>query len=237
MTVVLHQPPRPQGWDVPNMSPFCIKLETYLRMTKIPYVLGKGNPMKAPKGKIPYIEYKGELIGDSGLIIEVLNRDYKIDLDSDLSDTERSIAHAFRSLIEEATYFRGAYLRWSEAESWSFVKGLLLKILPPVIGALILKKIRKNFMAGIKAQGTGRHSLDDVKKMMKHDLKAISVFLADKKFFMGEKVTLVDATVYSFLISFSRIPWQSDIKKFINSELPNIGPYCDRMKALYWADV
>lgn len=52
--ITLHQPPPPPGWNVPNMSPFCVKLETYLRMAKLPYQTAPGNPLQAPLGKIPY---------------------------------------------------------------------------------------------------------------------------------------------------------------------------------------
>ena len=33
--ITLHQPPR--AWGMPNVSPFCVKLETYLRMTGVEY--------------------------------------------------------------------------------------------------------------------------------------------------------------------------------------------------------
>ena len=33
--VILHQPPA--AWGLPNPSPFCAKLETYLRMAEIPF--------------------------------------------------------------------------------------------------------------------------------------------------------------------------------------------------------
>ena len=55
--IVLHQPPR--AWGTPNISPFCAKLETYLRMTEIPYSIGKFSRSKAPKGKVPFIEISG----------------------------------------------------------------------------------------------------------------------------------------------------------------------------------
>ena len=40
---------------------------------------------QAPKGKVPYIEYKGKRIGDSTLIIEMLTKKKGIDLDCDLT--------------------------------------------------------------------------------------------------------------------------------------------------------
>jgi hypothetical protein len=43
--------------DLPNASPFCMKLEIYLRMANLPYeIVLNADSRKAPKGKLPYIE-------------------------------------------------------------------------------------------------------------------------------------------------------------------------------------
>ena len=55
----------PSQWSLPNPSPFCMKLETYLRMAKLPfeavYVI---NPGKGPKKKLPTINDDGKILGD-----------------------------------------------------------------------------------------------------------------------------------------------------------------------------
>jgi Glutathione S-transferase N-terminal domain len=44
------------AFGLPNPSPSCMKLETYLRMTGIPFeIIPNASLAKAPKGKIPYI--------------------------------------------------------------------------------------------------------------------------------------------------------------------------------------
>ena len=50
--ITLHQFAR--VWDIPNLSPFCSKVETYLRMAGIPYEVADAIPPTAPKGKLPY---------------------------------------------------------------------------------------------------------------------------------------------------------------------------------------
>ena len=43
-----------------NASPFCMKLEMYLRMAGLPYeAVNSGDVMKAPKRKLPYIDDGG----------------------------------------------------------------------------------------------------------------------------------------------------------------------------------
>jgi glutathione S-transferase len=55
----------PRLFSIPNLSPFCSKLETWLRIAGIPYdVVDTPNPRKSPKGKLPFIEDAGLRIGD-----------------------------------------------------------------------------------------------------------------------------------------------------------------------------
>jgi glutathione S-transferase len=69
--ITLVQFPRRLG--VPNPSPFCVKLELWLKLAGIPYTVQyQVMPGKAPKKKIPYIVEGGRMMGDSTLIIEHL---------------------------------------------------------------------------------------------------------------------------------------------------------------------
>lgn len=56
--IILHQFARPNN-GVPSLSPFCLKMETYLRMADLPYQNYFGGKRSA-KGKMPRIEYYHE---------------------------------------------------------------------------------------------------------------------------------------------------------------------------------
>src|SRR5215470_14397806 len=72
--IKLHQG---QRWrNLPNLSPPCVKLETWLRMAAIPYESAPPDLAEAPKGKVPFIEDAGVKMGDSTLIVEYLKRTY-----------------------------------------------------------------------------------------------------------------------------------------------------------------
>ena len=72
----------PRMFSIPNLSPFCCKLETWLRIAGIPYeVVDTLEPRKAPKGKLPFIEDAGLRMGDTSLIIEHLVRTRGVDPD------------------------------------------------------------------------------------------------------------------------------------------------------------
>ena len=98
-TVVLHQFPPSE-----LSSPPCLKLETFLRMTKIPYE-NEYSFKFSKKGKIPWIEFNGQEIADSNFCIQFLKGEFKVDIDSHLNDTEKGIAHSVRTMLEENTYW------------------------------------------------------------------------------------------------------------------------------------
>ena len=61
------------AFGLPNASPFCMKLETYLRMAGLPFeapVVSLRELGRAPKGKMPYIEDGVRIPADSTFIME-----------------------------------------------------------------------------------------------------------------------------------------------------------------------
>lgn len=77
-SVKLHQ--FPVGKEIPSTSPFCLKVETFLRINSIPYENNRGYKM-GKKGKLPWIEYNGERTADSKFIIEYLRNKFEANLD------------------------------------------------------------------------------------------------------------------------------------------------------------
>ena len=102
-TIVLHQF-RPSSSGVVSVSPPCLKLETFLRMVKLPYENDYSMAF-SKKGKMPWIEFNGRAIADSNFCIRFLEKEFQVDVDSHLSVTERAIGHCIRTMLEENTYW------------------------------------------------------------------------------------------------------------------------------------
>ena len=90
-----------EAWGIADPSPFCVKLDSFLREADIAYEAvpfeGRRSFAKAPKGKLPFIEDEdGTIVGDSTLIIERLSRQRRIDMDEALDDRQKCVSFAFR---------------------------------------------------------------------------------------------------------------------------------------------
>lgn len=223
-------------WGLRNASPFCMKVETYLRMTGLPYeTIHTLNLTKAPRGKLPYIEDRGRTLGDSGLIVEYLKSTYGDSLDQNLSPLERAQALALQRLIEEHLYWCGIYDRWAVDAHWALTKPAFFGSLPPLWRQIVPELARKTLLRQLHGQGMGRYSEQEIYAVGQKNLTALSDFLADKPFFLGESPTSLDAIAHAFLANILWAPIESSMKAHAQS-LANLEPYCRRMQVRYFYD-
>ena len=114
MTNAVHPPIKlfqfPRMFGIPNLSPFCCKLETWLRITRVPYeVVDTLDPRKGPKGKLPFIEDAGMRIADSSRIVDHLVKIRGVDPDGRLNTSERAIVLLVQRTLEEQAAEENGY--------------------------------------------------------------------------------------------------------------------------------
>jgi len=116
------------AFGLPNASPFCMKVENYLRMAGLQYEIAPhASHFKAPKGKLPYIEDGGKVVADSSFIIEYLKSTYGGALDAKLTPVENAQAVALKRMMEENLYWALVYSRWVEPQGWAVTKAEFFK--------------------------------------------------------------------------------------------------------------
>ena len=228
MTIELYQYRSAPGF--PNLSPFCMKVETWLRLAQLPYdIVWQMAPTKGPMGKLPLVRDDGVLIADSHSIIETLATKYDRDLDAGLDARQKAAARAFERLINEHFYWALVYARWIEADTWPQTRAIYFAPLPaplrPLVGFLARRGIRKD-LAG---HGLGRHPRDEVRRRGAQDLQALADWLGEQPYFMGEEPTALDASAYAFLANAGAAPVKSALNAMIDHH-PNLLAYCERMR-------
>lgn len=217
------------------MSPFCVKLECYLRVAEIPYELEAANMMKAPRGKVPYVDVDGTVLGDSQLIIEHLDRLRGKSLEDGLSAKDRAVAHTVRRMLEEGTYFSGMWLRWGTDEPFAHVAAEFRNFLPGptrLLLPLIKGKVRKMLVG----QGIGRHRPEDIVAFAKSDLSSVSEILGDKPFLFGDTPSTADCTLYGFLCASAGFPHESELRAFARTD-QRLVSFRERVEKRWWKDL
>ncbi|GMT23424.1 hypothetical protein PFISCL1PPCAC_14721, partial [Pristionchus fissidentatus] len=99
-TVYLYQ--LPGTAKMSSISPFCIKVEAFLRLHKIDFERRYSVWTRGSNGKVPFIELNGEEIADSALITTRLADHFKIQEYDNLSDA--NIGHMIASTVDQRTF-------------------------------------------------------------------------------------------------------------------------------------
>jgi glutathione S-transferase len=232
--ILLHH--IPGAWRLSSISPFCLKLETYLKMAGHDFqVVLDGNPSAAPKKKLPWIEYKGQKIGDSTLIIDYLTRQTGVDLNAGLSVRQRANARALRCLLEDHLYWVMVYDRWLVDQNWAWFKDVVLGSIPAPIRTVMQPLIRRQVKKQLAAQGIGRHSREEIHQMGIDDINAVADFLNDKAFMLGEEPSQVDASAYGQLANILQAPIETPVKE-AGIKQKNLLSYCARMQNRFYPE-
>ncbi|XP_065071184.1 failed axon connections homolog [Rhopilema esculentum] len=229
--VILHQ--FPPVASVPSLSPFCLKLETFLRMNKIPYE--NVHSLKVgKKGKMPWIEYKGERISDSSFIIDYLNKTFEIDMDKNLSKSEKAQSRALKVMLEEQSYFTLMYSRW--VDEFNEFKKVVSTHQKGIGFAVTFKMNQRKARSTLDHQGIGRHSKEEIYKIAEQDLRALSDYLGEKPYMMGAEATTLDATAFGLLANIVYSGLESPQFKMVKEEFCNLADYVERLKSEFWVD-
>ncbi|MGZ9275233.1 MAG: glutathione S-transferase family protein [Nitrospira sp.] len=234
MTIRLHK--FGEAWGIADPSPFCLKLESFLKEANVPYASVPFDPMrtlsKAPKGKLPFIELEdGTQIGDSTLIIDWLSHKQGIDADAPLDSKQRAVSLAFRRMLDEHLYWVGVYFRWLDEPGWSVIREAFFSDIPWPARPVIEMMQRRRHAAALKAQGTGRHSRDDICRLGRTDVEALSRLLADNTwFFDAPRPTLLDIWAHAFVGEIIAPPIDSPLKQ-ATLRFGNLTDHFNRLQA------
>lgn len=221
----------PGAWSLPTVSPFCLKLDAFLRMADIEHEsITAGTPFPGPKKKAPWIEYQGKKLGDSAIIIDFLKTEFGKDPDAHLSPAQRATAQAIQCLVEEHLYWAMVYDRWCRKENWATLKNTVLGSLPAALKPIIPPIARRGVKKQLEGHGMGLHSPAEIEALAAKDIGALADLLGDQTWFHGTQISSTDATVYSLLANIAFVEFESPMKGMIAGH-KNLTAWLGRFRA------
>jgi glutathione S-transferase len=214
-----------------NASPFCMKVEVFLRLSGLAYTTVEAMPMKSPKGKLPVIRDDGQVVADSEAIVIHLQQRHRDLLPEGLREPPRGADHALRRMLEEHSYFAALWLRWIDAAAWPLTCEAFFGELPAPLRALLPPLVRRKMGRDLRGQGLGRHTRDEICARACADLDALDAALGARDFFGGTEPATLDATTYAFLANTLWPPFDTPVRSHLQRNLPALVAYCERMQA------
>ncbi len=224
------------GFGLPDPSPFVMKVETLLKMAKLPYRTDTTGFAKAPKGKIPYVEDDGVVVPDSTFIRWHLEKKYRIDFDKGLDASQRATAWAFEKMAEDQLYWIVVNDRWTDDANFNKGPRKFFEKVPAPLRPLVVAMVRRKLRTTLHGQGIARHSPDEILALATRSIDAIADFLGDKPYFMGSEPTGVDATIFAFVCGVL-CPHFETRTRAVAERHDNLRRYVGRMTARFYPDL
>jgi len=233
--VIVHMYPRHE--KCANVSPFGLKLETWLRLHDIKYKPDHDCPSHAETSKSPWISYNGDEVTDSQLIIEFLTEKLGLAKAEAARPEDRVVSRGLRAILEDNLNF----CRSSEMFIFGDPEDLAGYLptffaMNKAINKFVTKRVVKMIGNQPKAQGIGRLKKDEVMKMVEDDLETVSLALGEKPFVLGNEASEIDAVLFGFLACIMYLgPLNHQIPKILD-KFSNLKAHTERMKEKLWPD-
>jgi len=220
-------------FGLPDASPFVMKGEMLLKLAGLEYQRSTKGFLRAPKGKLPYIDDGGTIVADSTLIRLYLEQKYSVDFDRELSTRERGIAWAAEKMLEDHLYWVLVYWRWMKDGNFEKGPKNFFKRAPALIRPLVIWKVRGKVRRNLHAHGIGRHNEAEMTAMSDRAFEALSQLLGDNPYLMGSRACGADATAFAFIAG-SLCPLFDSPAHAKARALPNLIAYRDRMMSEFY---
>jgi len=230
---------------LPSMSPYCLKVETWLKLNGVKYEnVPHNSKVRSKRGLLPFIELNGEEICDSDIIIKTLAKKFEKEMDEGLSNEQKNVQHAMVTMVEN--HLQWAVYHWLTKNSDNMLKGLKLNLqsimgskLPNGILNFVFKHtyVRKG-MKKVKSTGFAGYTAEEIEAAGKADLQVLSEMLGDKQFFFGDEPRTLDLITFVQIATLLAIDPEiaCPLRDFINNDCTNLVGVYTRMKDLAWGD-
>jgi len=223
---------------LPSLSPYCLKVESWLRLAGLKYEnVDHKMKYKSKKGQLPFVEVNGEEVADSAIIIKEMSSRYNTDLDAGLTPEQKNVAHATISMVEN--HFAWVVKSYMSSNPDLMISGfkldlkqLLQKNFPAVILNFLFKRKVKSAAKKVRAHGIGVHKPEEIEEFGHNDLTVLSDLLGDKPFFFGDTPTTLDVVAFANLaqVTFMDKEVSYTLRDWMTENCANLVEFCNRLK-------
>lgn len=197
---IVHLFIHPRWPHGPNCFLHCFKVETFLRLAKISYIVHFiDDPTVSPNGKLPFILYDGVAVGDSEVIIHYLMNEFDVDLDNQLSAESHAVGRVVTRMVETSLNY--GLQRVVLIDHPELLEGVLEEEFTRDEESTHKKVegMRRTLVEVLETTGDYRLPPLEYTRQFLQEVKCLDVLLQKSAFLLGDTPTSYDAVVYAWL--------------------------------------
>ena len=231
-----YQPGEHVNWKdgISDDSPFCSRVEAYLRLTKQPYIkkASQGGASENPRRKVPFANLYGQMVNDSTRILDALKNMIPTKLDDRLTNEQLIMGHLIQRMLHDSLYFVMLHQRFFTRHGRRIFAEGMAKHVPPFISTILVNVVVQRNYINMYGSGIGRCPHAEIVKRGEQDVQILAKILDQNKYLFGDdQATSFDCDVYAFLVSLFydvalQETWIDDLKR----KHPNLVGYVSRMR-------
>lgn len=219
----------PTLFGVADNNGYGLKVYAFLRLVGLPFRHEHVfDASKAPRSQLPYIDDDGQIVGDSGAILEYLTRKYRLSLDAELNDAQRNTDLLVTRLLDDL-YWVMSYSRWQDERYWPAFRDALRREHPQLSESALLDAKAYNANR-YHWQGIGRYAPDEAMARGVADLKVLAGLLSESAFVHGASPTSIDAGIYGFIANILYYDIDTPLKRCVDAH-PQMVHHCHAIHA------
>ena len=219
----------PTLFGVADNNGYGLKVYAFLRLVGLPFRHEHVfDASKAPRSQLPYIDDDGQIVGDSGVILEYLTRKYRLTLDAGLTDAQRNTDLLITRLLDDL-YWVMSYSRWKDERYWPAFRDALRREHPQLSESALLDAKAYNANR-YHWQGIGRYAPDEAMARGVADLKVLADLLSESAFVHGAEPTSIDAGIYGFIANILYYDIDTPLKQCVEAH-PQLVRHCRAIHA------
>jgi hypothetical protein len=114
------------------------------------------------------------------------------------------------------------------------MRQILSGAVPGPLTGVVAGIARRQMLKSLFAQGTGRHSPDEVGRIGSRLVGALAEQIGDGPFFFGEQPATIDATAYAFVLGILEAPFEGPVTDAARAS-GSLKAYVERIKKRFWS--
>lgn len=214
----------PSLFGVADNNGYGLKVYAFLRLVGLAFRHEHVfDASKAPRSQLPYIDDDGQIVGDSGVILEHLTRKYRLTLDAHLNPAQCNTDLLITRLLDDL-YWVMSYSRWKDERYWPAFRDALRREHPQLSESALLEAKAYNANR-YHWQGIGRYAPDEAMARGVADLKVLADLVSLDVFVHGARPTSIDAAIYGFIANILYYDIDTPLKQCVEAH-PQLRRHC-----------